>query len=114
MTSGGSTRRPKLIVATTPAVMEFVAAGGPLLRIGRRETFLCTGPLYHNGPFLFSLTSLLQGGHVVIMERFDASRCLELIERYRVTYVYLVPTMMSRILRLPDEERVRRDMSSLR
>ncbi len=114
MLSGGSTGRPKLIVATTPAVMEFVAAGGPMLRIGPGETFLCTGPLYHNGPFLFSMTALLQGGHVVVMERFDASRSLELVERYRVTYMYLVPTMMSRILRLPEEERLGRDMASLR
>jgi bile acid-coenzyme A ligase len=114
MTSGGSTGRPKLIVAATPAVMEFVTAGGPMLRIGERETFLCTGPLYHNGPFLFSLTALLRGGHVVLMERFDASLSLELVERHQVTFMYLVPTMMSRILRLPDHERLARDMSSLR
>jgi bile acid-coenzyme A ligase len=114
MTSGGSTGRPKLIVTTTPGVVELVAAGGPLLRIGERETFLCTGPLYHNGPFLFSMTALLRGGHIVVMERFDASRSLELVERYGVTYLYLVPTMMSRILRLPEEERLGRDMSSVR
>ena len=39
---------------------------------------------------------------------------LELVERYHVTYMYLVPTMMSRILRLPEAERLARDMSSLR
>jgi bile acid-coenzyme A ligase len=113
MTSGGSTGRPKLIVATTPGLVELVAAAGPLLRIGERETLLCTGPLYHNGPFLFSMTALLQGGHVVVMERFDASLSLELVERHSVTYIYLVPTMMSRILRLPEDERLARDMSSV-
>jgi bile acid-coenzyme A ligase len=114
MTSGGSTGRPKLIVTTTPGLAEFLRLAGPLLRIGEGETFLCTGPLYHNGPFLFSVTALVFGGHVVVMERFDAARCLELIERYRATYVYLVPTMMSRILRLEEQERLVRDMSSLR
>lgn len=114
MASGGSTGRPKLIVTTTPALVEYVAPAGPLLRIGPRETFLCTGPLYHNGPFLFSMTALFQGGHVVVMDRFDASASLELVEHYRVTYIYLVPTMMSRILRLPEEERLGRDVSSLR
>lgn len=113
MTSGGSTGRPKLIVANLPAAAELVAAAGPLLRIGGRETLLCTGPLYHNGPFLFSMTSLFLGGHIVVMERFDAARSLELVERHRVTYMYLVPTMMSRILRLPREERLGRDVSSL-
>jgi bile acid-coenzyme A ligase len=114
MTSGGSTGRPKLIVATAPAVLEYVAPLGPLLRIAPGETFLCTGPLYHNGPFLFSMSSLLHGGHIVVMDRFDASVSLDLVERYRVTYMYLVPTMMTRILRLPEEERFGRDVSSLR
>jgi bile acid-coenzyme A ligase len=114
MTSGGSTGRPKLILATTPAAVEYIGAAGPGLRIFPGETFLCTGPLYHNGPFTFSMTALVTGGHVVVMERFDASYSLELVERYRVSYMYLVPTMMSRILRLPDEERLSRDMSSLR
>lgn len=114
MTSGGSTGRPKLIVAAVPAVIEYVGPAGPGLRIFPGETFLCTGPLYHNGPFTFSMTALLTGGHVVVMERFDAAYSLELIERYRVTYMYLVPTMMTRILRLPDEERLSRDMTSLR
>jgi bile acid-coenzyme A ligase len=114
MTSGGSTGRPKLIVATTPGIAEFVAAGGPQLRIGPHETFLCTGPLYHNGPFLFSMTALVQGGHIVVMPRFDAASSLELVERYGVTYMYLVPTMMSRILRLPEEERLARDMHTVR
>ncbi|HUE61401.1 MAG TPA: AMP-binding protein [Acidimicrobiales bacterium] len=114
MTSGGSTGRPKLIVANTPGWHELMTAAAPMLRIGERETFLCTGPLYHNGPFLFSMTALMLGGHIVVMDRFDAARSLELVERYGVTYMYLVPTMMSRILRLPDEHRLTRDVSSLR
>jgi bile acid-coenzyme A ligase len=48
------------------------------------------------------------------MERFDAAHSLELVERHRVTFLYLVPTMMNRILRLPEEERRARDVSSLR
>jgi bile acid-coenzyme A ligase len=110
--SGGSTGRPKLIVATTPGVVEQVAPRrGP---DDADEVLLCTGPLYHNGPFMFSAHTLLRGGHVVIMERFDAVHSLELVERHRVTFLYLVPTMMTRILRMPEEERLARDVSSLR
>jgi bile acid-coenzyme A ligase len=53
------------------------------------------------------------GAHVVLMERFEASRALGLIERHRVSWMYAVPTMMSRILKLPEAERLGRDMSSL-
>jgi bile acid-coenzyme A ligase len=75
---------------------------------------LCTGPLHHNGPFLFSMTALFAGNHVVVMERFDAATTLELVEQHRVDWMYMVPTMMGRIWRLPTEVRQARDVSSLR
>jgi bile acid-coenzyme A ligase len=46
------------------------------------------------------------------MVKFDAEETLRLIERHRVTWLYLVPTMMSRIWRLPN--RTQFDVSSLR
>jgi bile acid-coenzyme A ligase len=45
------------------------------------------------------------------MERFDAARAVDLIERYRINFGFLVPTMMKRILQLPGIER--RDFSSV-
>jgi acyl-coenzyme A synthetase/AMP-(fatty) acid ligase len=48
------------------------------------------------------------------MERFDPLATLELIERHRVTHVQFVPTMMRRLLRLPEADRRRFDLSSLR
>jgi bile acid-coenzyme A ligase len=73
-----------------------------------------TGPLYHNGPFTSAALALLKGNHLVVMERFDAARALMLIERHRVDWMYAVPTMMHRIWRLPEAERTRFDLSSLR
>jgi bile acid-coenzyme A ligase len=57
---------------------------------------------------------LLSGSTVVLLERFDAEATLAAIEEHRADVVYLVPTMMKRILRLPDEVRLRYDLSSLR
>jgi bile acid-coenzyme A ligase len=111
MTSGGSTGRPKLIVDVAPALCDpDVPENG--MRAG--GTTLVPGPLYHAGPFITAWQQLLCGGRVVVMERFDASLALELIERHRVEWVLFVPTMMQRIWRLPEEERARRDLSSLR
>jgi len=50
----------------------------------------------------------------VVMERFDAFECLRLIEQHGVDKVSLVPTMMLRITRLADSERLARNVSSLR
>ena len=39
-------------------------------------THLMPGPLYHNGPFVWSTTALLAGNHVVLGGRFDAEKTL--------------------------------------
>ena len=113
-TSGGSTGRPKVIVAGQRACVEETLARVEGLRLDRDGVLLCTAPLHHNAPYMFSLMALLQGHHVVLMQRFDAGRTLELVARHGVTWLYVVPTMMRRILRLPGDTRAAADMSSLR
>jgi long-chain acyl-CoA synthetase len=48
------------------------------------------------------------------MEHFDAEQALRLIEKYRVTHTQMVPTMFTRMLKLPREVRKRYDLSSLK
>ncbi len=112
MTSGGSTGRPKLIVAAGRGEID-LEIDHPMLILPDR-THLVPGPLYHNGPFAFSMGALIRGNHVVVMTRFDALEALHLIEHHGVDYVVFVPTMMHRIFRLPKEEREAIDISSLR
>ena len=112
-TSGGSTGRPKVILANAPAVVESVAGFVPLMGLPVGGTLLATGPFYHNGPFMTASIGLLFGVHIVVMPRFDAAVALELIESHRVQWMYGVPTMMLRIWRLPDDLRLGRDLSSL-
>jgi bile acid-coenzyme A ligase len=113
-TSGGSTGRPKLIVSTQPALVESVEPFARLLGMTDGDTVLITGPLYHNAPFLLSACALVLGGHVVLMPRFDAEAALRLVQEHAVDYLYAVPTMMGRIWRLPEEQRLRYDVASLR
>jgi bile acid-coenzyme A ligase len=111
MTSGGSTGRPKLILNTAPALIDPDAK--PLLMMTPDGTLVMPGPLYHNGPFMWSVTALLAGNHVVLGGKFDAERTLQLIDRYHPESLYVVPTMMARITKLPDDQRARYDVSSL-
>lgn len=113
-TSGGSTGRPKIIIAGGRGTYEDVTRRAPSLRIDPDGVLLVTGPLYHNAPCMFSLMALLLHNHVILMGRFDAARSLELAEKHRVTWFYAVPTMMRRILRLPEEQRLAYDLSSVR
>lgn len=114
-TSGGSTGRPKLIVSGDPSVWaEASVALATLLGAEAGAVMIMPGPLYHNGPFIWSFLTLLQGGHVVLLPRFDAEETLRAVERHRGTVMYLVPTMMQRIWKLSEEDRLRYDVSSLR
>ena len=94
MTSGGSTGRPKLILNTAPALIDPDAK--PLLMFVPDGTLMMPGPLYHNGPFMWSVTGLLAGNHVILGGKFDAERTLQLIDRHRPESMYVVPTMMAR------------------
>jgi bile acid-coenzyme A ligase len=108
-TSGGSTGRPKIIVAGNPGLAD---PEGPGTFGGQPDGVqLVPGPLYHNGPFVFSMGGLFIGSHLVVLPRFDAATALQAIEELSVDFAMLVPTMMTRMLKLPDRERY--DLSSL-
>ncbi len=109
--SGGSSGRPKLILLRVPALHD---PDTPATVLTPKGCVLVPGPLYHAAPFGSLTQGLLAGEKVVLLRRFDASLCLELVERHRVDQILFVPTMMHRIWRLPEAERKSRDVSSLR
>ena len=80
VTSGGSTGRPKLIAATTPALLENVGGLGALIRMRPGGCVLVTGPISHNAPFVVTAGAMLLGNHVVVMSRFDPAETLRLID----------------------------------
>ena len=111
MTSGGSTGRSKVIIDHHTSLFD---VGVPSLRLPKEGVVLNPGPLYHNFPFALTHSALVHGNSIVGMTKFDAAKLLELIERHRVEWVNLVPTMMSRIARLSEEVRQAHDLSSLK
>jgi long-chain acyl-CoA synthetase len=75
--------------------------------------YLSPAPLYHAAPNAAVSLAIRTGGTAVIMERFDPEHYLALVERHRITHSQLVPTMFSRLLKLPEDVRRRYDVSSL-
>lgn len=113
-TSGGSTGRPKLIVAAQSAIIEPRFA--ERLRIHPDQVQLVCGPLYHSAPFAWATLGLSLGHHLVVLPRFDADDALRAIEHHRVQWACLVPTMMLRMARSIDDAGPRHrgcDLSSL-
>lgn len=118
--TGGTTGKPKGVLRPLPeGPPEAAAALGQMLfylfdvKPGE-GVHLCQGPLYHSAPAGFSTGALHMGQTLVLMDKWDAERALQLIEKYRVTATHMVPTMFVRLLRLPEEVRGRYDLSSLR
>ncbi len=117
--SSGTTGRPKGIKpkhafppfgspVTLPLLLSAAFGFGP------DSVYLCPAPLYHAAPNNFSLGTHRLGGTVVLMDRFDPAGCLRAVEAHRVSHVQFVPTHFVRLLRLPDEQRLEFDVSSLR
>jgi long-chain acyl-CoA synthetase len=75
--------------------------------------YLLSVPLFHaTGCHSILLSNILAGGKLVMMQRWDAGRALELIEREKVTTFGGVPTMVMQVLDHPDF--ATRDTSSVR
>ena len=111
-TSGGSTGRPKLIVSGDPAAMDETLPPPLLMDVG--GCLVMPGPLYHNGPAVWSCQALLNGVRVALMPRFDPEGTLAEIQKHKGSVLYMVPTMMKRIWRLPEDVRDAYDLSTLR
>ena len=116
--SSGTTGRPKGI--KRPLNGQPVQLGIPGVdpnspyKIDDHSIYLSPAPLYHAAPFGFCMRTLSSGGTVVMMEKFDALKSLENIERFNITHSQWVPTMFVRMLKLEAAERKRFDLSSHR
>jgi acyl-CoA synthetase (AMP-forming)/AMP-acid ligase II len=116
--SSGTTGQPKGILRPLPEIrpadalpiMQFVKV---LFGFREGQIYLSPAPLYHSAPQASVSATLRLGGTAVIMERFDPEHWLQLVERYAITHCQMVPTMFSRLLKLPDQTRRRYDLSSL-
>jgi long-chain acyl-CoA synthetase len=117
--SSGTTGKPKGVLRPMPEqppsiphpLMAFLTK---LWQAEDGMRYLSPAPLYHSAPVANVSVAIRSGGTVVVMEHFDAEDCLRLVERYRITHTQLVPTMFSRMLKLPLAMRHAYDLSSLK
>lgn len=115
--TSGTTGRPKGVKRDLPATVDgYLALLGTLGRnvgLDGSGPHLLTGPHYHAAVGGYALFDLVNGAPVVMMPKFDAATTLELIDRHAIAHTHLVPTMMVRLLRLPEAARAAFDGRSL-
>ncbi|WP_378741686.1 AMP-binding protein [Nocardia brasiliensis] len=114
--TSGTTGRPKGVLRERITPHQLLSiAGGSARRLGLTPggQALLAGPLYHASPNVVAVLALRVGTNITIMPRWDAERFLRHVHERRVTQAKVVPTMLSRLLSLPEEVRARYDVSSL-
>ncbi len=59
--------------------------------------FVAWAPLFHMTATDYSMTTLTNGGKVVVMDRFDAGKLVEIIAREEIGYLTLMPGMIEQV-----------------
>ena len=103
--TSGTTGRPK------GAVRDFKAIGA--LELSRimdglgataGERHLVVAPLYHSAAQAFTLLYTALGATIHLLPRFDAADALRAMHTHQITSTFMVPTMIRRLVELPEEE----------
>jgi acyl-CoA synthetase (AMP-forming)/AMP-acid ligase II len=110
--TSGTTGLPKAVGITEGQLTARIRGIGAAFRADAAPIvgMMCV-PFFHVGGSLGMLGSLYAGNTSVVQDRFDAGQWLRLVREHRVRTVFLVPTMLQRILDHPDFAAA--DLSSL-
>jgi fatty-acyl-CoA synthase len=108
--TGGTTGEPKGVLGTSQSMLTMTQIQLAEWEWPDAPRFLVCTPLSHAGAAFFAPT-LIKGGSLVVLPRFDPGEVLRTVEEKRITATMLVPTMLYALLDHP--EAGIRDLTSL-
>lgn len=111
--TSGTTGRPKGVwsgVLDEAAAAALLREEQQLWNFRADDIQLVCSPLHHSAPIRFATGTLLAGGEVLLLERFDAVTAAAAIERERPTTMFCVPAHLRRLFALDTQP----DFSSFR
>ncbi|WP_026917473.1 fatty-acid--CoA ligase FadD8 [Gordonia shandongensis] len=108
--TGGTTGKPKGVIGTSRCISTMTQIQLAEWEWPERPRFLMCTPLSHAGAAFF-VPTLIKGGTMLVLGKFDPAEVLETIERERITATMLVPSMLYALMDHPDSRT--RDLSSL-
>lgn len=113
--TSGTTGKPKGAVRKFPrsaatAAFRFLCEAP--LRV--EDVHLVACPMYHSTAYAFMTFAHIVGNTVVLMDEYTPEGFLAHVERYKVSTTAVVPTMLHRLMQLPESVRRRYDAHTLR
>ncbi len=112
--TSGTTGAPKGAQRSSPDGLMAMAALIDRIPYHARERMMIAAPLFHSWGFFHFVVSLPTASTMVLRRRFDPEQTLRAVQEHRTEVLGVVPVMLQRILRLPEETLAAYDLSSLR
>ena len=112
--TSGTTGTPKGAQRSSPDGLMAMAALIDKIPYRARERMMIAAPLFHSWGFFHFVVSLPTASTMVLRRRFDPEQTLRAVQEHRTEVLGVVPVMLQRILRLPEETLAAYDLSSLR
>jgi long-chain acyl-CoA synthetase len=108
--TSGTTGLPKGVMLTNQN-MAFTRKLGEAWGMGHESVNLVAMPMFHIGGTGYGTSTMLRGGHTVLMREVNPVVAIDLIARYKVTHTFFVPAVVQSLLLTPGIEKA--DFSSL-
>ncbi len=112
--TSGTTGTPKGAQRSSPDGLLVLAALIDKIPYRARDTMMVAAPLFHSWGFFHFVMSLPTASTMVLRRRFDEEETLRAVQDHKAQILAVVPVMLQRILRLPEETLSAYDLSSLR
>ncbi|WP_372508710.1 fatty-acid--CoA ligase FadD8 [Mycobacterium palustre] len=109
--TGGTTGKPKGVMGTAQSISTMTMIQLAEWEWPEEPRFLMVTPLSHAGAAYF-LPTLVKGGQMYVLPKFDPAEVLKTIEEKRITATFVVPSMLYALMDHPDSHT--RDLSSLK
>lgn len=110
--TSGTTGAPKGALISHRAVVSGFLYKALAYGLTDRDVTINAGPYWHSAPRDFAALAIYLGGTAIVPTRFEPEQYLALVERFRATNAFVVPTMLQRLVTCPSLDS--RDTSSLR